>query len=114
MNFATGSSGRYPAERHAGWNGINTATKRQIHIRSAARLRQKVEVLAFYLDTMPTRALDSGMIETRQIPRHEAVTLVHDAFGVGTWLASLRKMRSAEGLEIKAGFLRARSTETSS
>ena len=41
MNFASGS--HFPAERHGGWQAINTVTKRQIHIRSAARLRKRVD-----------------------------------------------------------------------
>jgi hypothetical protein len=32
-----------PTERHGGWDAINTATKRQVHIRSAARLRKRVD-----------------------------------------------------------------------
>lgn len=29
------------AEKHAGWDAVNTATKRPIHVRSAARLRRE-------------------------------------------------------------------------
>lgn len=97
-----------PTERHGGWDAINVATKREIHIRGAQRLRQKVEPLAFYRSINPTLALDSGMIETHQISRAEAVALVYETFGVGTWLENLRKMRSPEGLEIKGGTLHAR------
>jgi hypothetical protein len=35
--------GRPGREIHGGWDAINLATKHQIHIRSAARLRQKVD-----------------------------------------------------------------------
>jgi hypothetical protein len=41
--MAAGSHTRFPAERHAGWDGINLATKREIHIRGAASLRKKVD-----------------------------------------------------------------------
>ena len=45
-------------EIHCGWGAINLATKHQIHIRSAARLRQKVDTVGLYpppceLDGMP-------------------------------------------------------------
>ena len=93
--------------QHGGWNAINTATKHEVRIRGAARLRRKVEALAYYLDATPNLA--GANSSTRQISRSEAIDLVHNTFGIGTWLDNLRRARSAEGLELRGGeILRAR------
>ena len=31
-----------PVERHRGWRGVNLATNREVHIRTAAKLRSEV------------------------------------------------------------------------
>jgi hypothetical protein len=88
--------------QHGGWNAINTATNHEVRIRGAARLRKKVEPLAFYWDRQGER---------RELPRAEAVALAHESFGVGTWLDGLRQARTAEGLKLNDGaILRARTT----
>ncbi len=93
--------------QYGGWNAINTITEREVYIRSAARLRRKAEILTYHLETTPNLA--GAVSSTRQISRAEAEALVREAYGGVTLMQNLRRARSAEGLELRAGqILRAR------
>jgi hypothetical protein len=79
---------------YGGWNAVNLTTKHQVRIRGAARLKRKVELLSFYLD--------EGR-DTREISRPEAIGLVHDTYGIGTWIEHLAAARTSAGLELTGG-----------
>lgn len=67
----------------------------------------------YFLDSTPTLG---GVVvtgesyasdSTRQITRFEAVNLVHEVYGVGTWLENKHRAARPEGLELRCSVLRA-------
>ena len=102
-----------------GYEVKNLSTGRILDFRSALRLRPLPGSLMFMLDVTPETkeaAANLGTVYapfnggiTKELARSEAVNLIHQQFGVGSWLSYMAQARKAEGLEIPGfGLMRIR------